>query len=332
MNPVFTRLMSQQLVTPLFGDAISVVEWMGAMQAQDYAMMRLAVALRLKNVAHTKASAMLTNAFNQGQIIRMHTLRMTWQLMPRDMVLPILNLCSARNMRTLQGWTSYFGFCPDNDLLQKTYSIVCDSLCGGKSQTLNTLCETLRKSNIAANRQQARYLIHYAEIAGLVCNGNHSDKDITYALLSDKVGIASTISRDEALQRLARAYFRSHAPASEQDFAWWSGLTITDCRKAMHLIADELTAVVLPSTTIKNQTDTYYLHSTTRTRAVLKNSTILLPAYDEYLIGYKSRHMALPPEKMDIAHTKNGLFYPVTLTNGIVTGRWKRNEHKDYLV
>ncbi len=332
MNPVSTRLLSQQLLSPQFGYPTGVVEWMGALQAQDYAMMRLAVAVRMKTAARYKAAQMLTEAFNQGQIIRMHTLRMTWQLMPRDLVLPILDLCTVRNMRTLRGWTNYFGFDPDDDTLQNTNTIINECLCGGKSLSLGTLTDALQKAHLAANRQQARYLIHYAETSGLVCNGNHSEKDITYALLREKVGCSPTLSHNDALQRLARAYFRSHAPATEQDFVWWSGLSATDCRKAMHSIADELTAVVLPSTTIKNQTDTYYLHSTTRTRTALKNSTILLPAYDEYLIGYKSRHMALPPEKEHLAHTKNGIFYPVVLTEGMVTGRWNRNEHKNLMV
>ena len=38
----------------------------------------------------------------------------------------------------------------------------------------------------------------------------------------------ATLERDIALGELARRYFTSHGPATIQDFAWWSGLTVTD--------------------------------------------------------------------------------------------------------
>ena len=47
------------------------------------------------------------------------------------------------------------------------------------------------------------------------------------------------LTKDESLARLARSYFRSHAPAVLQDFVWWSGLPITDARQAIYLIDSE---------------------------------------------------------------------------------------------
>ena len=48
MNATNIRLLSQQLVSPQFRTAYEVVEWMGAMQAQEYRMMRWAVGMRMK--------------------------------------------------------------------------------------------------------------------------------------------------------------------------------------------------------------------------------------------------------------------------------------------
>ena len=44
------------------------------------------------------------------------------------------------------------------------------------------------------------------------------------------------------LARLARSYFRSHAPAVLQDFIWWSGLPVSEAKQAIYLIESELTA------------------------------------------------------------------------------------------
>ena len=47
MNPIAIRLLSQQLVAPQFSAPAEVVSYMGAMQAQEYRMVRWAVEMRL---------------------------------------------------------------------------------------------------------------------------------------------------------------------------------------------------------------------------------------------------------------------------------------------
>ena len=43
---------------------------------------------------------------------------------------------------------------------------------------------------------------------------------------------------------------------------------------------------------------------------------------DEYLIGYKSRHVALHPDHSHRAHNSSGNFWPVILQDGEVIGNW----------
>ena len=97
------------------------------------------------------------------------------------------------------------------------------------------------------------------------------------------------LTKDESLARLARSYFRSHAPAVLQDFVWWSGLPITDARQAIYLIDSELTAEEWNG-------QTWYIHEDCRTRGKVTGSLHLLPSYDEYLLGYKDRTDVLPKE------------------------------------
>ena len=65
MNPVTARLLNQQLVCPQFARPEEVVSWMGAMQGQDYKMVRWAVATRTRKPS-LKA---FETAFNSGEII-----------------------------------------------------------------------------------------------------------------------------------------------------------------------------------------------------------------------------------------------------------------------
>ena len=52
-----------------------------------------------------------------------------------------------------------------------------------------------------------------AEVEGIVCSGECRGRQHTYALLDERVPPTPELTKEEALARLATAYFRSHAPA-----------------------------------------------------------------------------------------------------------------------
>ena len=60
------RLQNQQLSTPLFGHPKELISWMGAMQAQDYTMVKWAVGMRLKS----PGIQAVEKALHQGEILR----------------------------------------------------------------------------------------------------------------------------------------------------------------------------------------------------------------------------------------------------------------------
>jgi hypothetical protein len=65
-----------------------------------------------------------------------------------------------------------------------------------------------------------------------------------------------------------------------------------------------------------------FIYSALRPIAPLPPEVILLPPYDEYLIGYKSRHLALDARFESRAHNRSGNFWPVVLLGGRVVGNW----------
>ena len=100
MNPVSARLLNQQLICPQFSSPHEVVSWMGAMQAQDYRMMRWAVGMRTKRPS-AKAFA---RDYDSGKIIRTHLLRTTWQLVAAEDYAWMLSLCRRKALGGLRGW------------------------------------------------------------------------------------------------------------------------------------------------------------------------------------------------------------------------------------
>lgn len=75
------RLHNQQIARTNFMQPQQIVAWMGAMQAQEYAMAKWAIGLRLQG----SKEASIESAFNRGDILRTHLLRPTWHFVsPAD--------------------------------------------------------------------------------------------------------------------------------------------------------------------------------------------------------------------------------------------------------
>ena len=129
------------------------------------------------------------------------------------------------------------------------------------------------------------------------------------------------LHKEEALAKLAIKYFRSHSPASLQDFIWWSGLSITEAKQAVGLIDSELI------TERMGETD-WLIHNSCARNVRAKQVVHLLPSYDEYLISYKDRSMVLAPEYYRKAFNTFGIFYPVILYNGKIVGNWNKSAKK----
>ncbi len=52
----------------------------------------------------------------------------------------------------------------------------------------------------------------------------------------------------------------------------------------------------------------------------------LLPAFDEFLIGYQDRSAAIGPDRMhDVVPGRNGVFRPALLVDGRIAGTWSRS-------
>jgi len=100
-----------------------------------------------------------------------------------------------------------------------------------------------------------------------------------------------------------------------EDYVWWSGLGINDCRKGIELLGEHINVE-------KYKNYEFYLLDDCRTRGFHKGEYLLIPPYDEYLIGYKSRDVVLAAEYKHHAHNNSGIFQPVIAHDGIICGNW----------
>ena len=316
MNPIALRLLNQQLICPQFDTPTELVDYMGAMQAQEYRMMRWAVAMRTKK----PSAKAFKKAFDSGQIIRFHLMRGTWQLVSADNYWPFLELCSSKAMAVTQGWMhSNKISIPDEEVGHIRDNLLQTATDKG-SVTKEDFVQALAEKDIHMDEHRLSYHIRMAEIFGHLCSGELLPMKATYALAADKMKAHTKMDRDEALMLFTRKYFQSRQPATLEDFVWWSGLNMSDCRRGIQLLGNYLHVVTCHGASLPHRE--FYLTDDCRTHGFRKGKYLLIPPYDEYLIGYKSRDVVLLPDYKHKAHNNSGIFQPVIAHDGLICGNW----------
>jgi hypothetical protein len=155
---------------------------------------------------------------------------------------------------------------------------------------------------------------------GLICIGPMQDKEQTFALLDEWAGEQRQLADDEALAELATRYFSSHGPATTHDFAWWAGITIKEVRIGIAGAGEKLRSE-------SHDGKVYYIAADAEPAAA--SGTVLLPGFDEYLLGYQVRDAVLaPPHAQKVCPGGNGVFYPMIVQDGQIIGTWKREFKK----
>lgn len=310
------RLMSQQIAASKFKSPGILVSWMGAMQAQDYNMAKWAIGLRLPK-ATVKT---IDKAIDKGEIIRTHIMRPTWHFVAAEDLHWMLELTGPKIIQSMKGRNKQLGL--TEAVLKKSYKALEKLMLTHKHVTRGEVMTALK---LPAGEQRASHLLAHAELNGLICSGAHKEGIPTYTLLHNWVPKKASLHREEALAKLAQKYFNSHSPATLQDFCWWSGLTLTEGKQAVDMIKAALV-------TEQTGSQTLYISNAFATPPPLQESAYLLPAFDEFLISYKDRSNILAVEHHQKAFSTNGIFWPLMLVNGKITGSWKRTVAKDKVI
>jgi hypothetical protein len=319
-NIAYRRLHNQGLSKIIFKDANNVVTQLGAVQAQDYAGAKWAIAQRTKGLT----DAEMDRAFADGTILRTHLMRPTWHFVtPADirwmlmLTAPRVHAVNAFMYRQLE---------LNKAEIKKSYTILEKTLRGNKQLTRTELGSTFEKAGIIAMGQRLSYFMMSAELDGIICSGARKGKQFTYALLEERVPQVKELTRDEALSKLVKRYFATRGPATLQDFTMWSGLTLIDAKNGIEMVKAEF-----GHETMNGQT---YWFSEVKLPAKVKSPTAyLLANYDEYFIGFKDRSAIGDVAKQaGIKGDDPSLIAHIVIINGQIVGGWKRSFKKNEVV
>jgi hypothetical protein len=310
------RLINQQLAGTKLTTAKEIVSHLGAVQAQDYEMAKWAIGLRLSTTEKE-----IEDAINNGEIIRTHILRPTWHFVSADDIRWMLELTAPHiKSAVASAWRSLE---LDEKVFKRANTIIEKALTG-KQLTRAEIMTLLQKKGIFINALRSIHLMYRAELEGIVCNGLKRGKQFTYALLNERVPSTKRLKKEEALAELAKRYFNSHGYATLQDFCWWSGLTVSNAKIGLESIKSKLDSIE-----IDNQT--YWINNNFTHEIKDFESIHFLPAFDEFMVGYKDRSASLDPKIAKTVITSNGIFRPIIVVNGKIEGIWKRMLKKDHV-
>lgn len=305
------RLSNQQIGKTSFETSQDIVSCMVAMQAQEYAMAKWAIGLRLPGLK----DADVEKAFNEGKILRTHLMRPTWHFVTPADIRWLLALTAPRVNQTISSY--YRKYELDEEVFKSSQDVIVHALEGGCHLPRTALKGLLEQEGIQTDTIRMSLIMMQAELDAVICSGPRAGRQFTYALLEERVPKTVSLTHEEALAQFTRRYFESRGPATLKDFSYWSGLTLKDVRIGMDMVQSRFEKVTVDG-------KTFYFPPGLPSEGKTLQKTFLLPDYDEYIMSYKDRSILNRP---DSAIPLNGQGYPLSnhffVIGGQLSGFWE---------
>ncbi len=320
------RLHSQRVAGEKLSTPAQAVAWLGGVQAQEYSLAKWSLGMRVRPGVHDQD---IDAAVGRGEILRTHILRPTWHFVaPADirswmrLTAPRILSGSAHRLRFLE---------LDDDQVKRANDVMVRALAGGRQLTRPELQRALDKAGLHPDGQRIAYMVMAAEMACLIASGTpRANGTHTYALLDEVAPPTAAdrrpFDRDRALADLTLRYFTSHGPATVADFTWWCGINQADTKRGL-----AINGSVLEELDVAGQR--FWWAGISGGPGKLGGSADpspslavhLLPAYDEYVVGYKSPRTPINAAGLALAPVlRPPPFFNTVVVDGQVAGYWRR--------
>ncbi len=299
------------------GSVAGVVEWFGAVQAHDIDQAVWALGIRLPGSTLDGIGA----ALERGEAVRTWAFRGSRQYVPAADVRWMLALTGVRALTGSRR--------PEKlGLTAGSAGRALDALpelLAGRRLTVEECQAELAARGIVARGWDVSDLLWWAGVRGLVCCAPQTAAPGRYMLLDEVPTHDNEPEPDEALATVATRYFRSHGPATVDDFARWTGLTKADAKRAVTIADPRLTPVVVDGTAMLADPSLLTVDP-----AAASTAWVALPGLDEYVTAYKERDMLVHPEWLEVTTpSTNGARSSLLVRGGRIAGVWKRARRGD---
>lgn len=341
------RLLAQGLIAPADGaptpTPARVARSFGAHQGQDLAGVVSSLALRSGGRVEP-----VLEAFDRGEIVRGYPMRGTVFALAADTLAWLTELCAAGPVRAAITRRPTLGL--DEAQVARAGEVLAELLApvsdrgAGRGALRAEVMQVWEDAGIATTGGRGYHLLTHHLSTGLVAYGPWREGETAVVLASSWLPPGSDLAgafggdRIAAVAELTRRYLITHGPASERDLAWWSKLPLGEIRAALPQVEAELES---------GWADTQgHLHADAAAarrgggerlwwrpglaeeyaaREKESMRELLLPGFDELVLGYRDRLFLMDEDRHDrLVPGNNGVFKRAALRRGEVVGFWSR--------
>lgn len=309
------RIVAQRLAGPRLATAADAVRHLGAVQGQDLPGALTSVALRVAGGTREQVVAALAS----GQIVRSWPMRGTLHLVPGPDLGWMLAVTAPRMIHTGAARRQQLGI--DESTIEAAREIAVEVV-RGRAVPRKELLGAWSQAGLGAHPQAGVHLLGQLCQEALLVLGQMSGNEQLVVLLAEHVPEPVERERADGLVELARRYFTSHGPATERDLARWASLNLGDARAGIAGARAELECLEVDGVEHLMAPGLPDLLAEHRAEA---RRMMLLPGFDELILGYADRSFIVPPAHAEaIVPGNNGMFHPSIIKNGQVIGTWRR--------
>ena len=278
-------------------------------QAQEPGAGRLGFRARSARVSAADVDRARTE---ERSIVRTWAMRSTMHLLATEDAGWVLPLFDGRLVADSRRRLGQLGL--DSRAQDKALEAMRKALESEGSLGRSELVERLERLGIEIDAARRVHLFRLASGEGLATLGPDRGAETLLALAREWIGERPPHDRDAAVTELTRRYLRAFGPATEADFAGWSGLPLRDVRAGLSRIAAELTEVRV------GEGRAWSLRGAARRPRgrIIR----LLPAWDNYLMGHRERDFIAGPERWPTVMPGGGLIRPTIIVDGVAVGTW----------
>ncbi len=314
------RVAAQRLAGEPHPTPADAVRWATCTQAQDLPGALVSIALRSDGRSVPDVDA----ALDSGAVVRTWPMRGTLHLVAAEDLRWLLALGPPRVATAAARRRAELGI--DDAALDAVRAATVRTLQGGGRIARDALMTVWQEAGVSTEGQRAAHLFGALAVEGLVCLGPLRGRRQDVVLVDEWVptGPADDAAhdRDRAVARWALRYFRSHGPATARDFAWWTGLTLTDARRAAAAASGDLEELTVGGEAYLMDPETPSRLEGCRREAL---GVLLLPGFDELVLGYADRSAVVAPEhSARVVPGGNGMFLATVVSAGSAVGTWRR--------
>ncbi|MDR6413529.1 winged helix DNA-binding domain-containing protein [Pseudarthrobacter sulfonivorans] len=310
------RLASQGLLGPGLGSVPDAVRWMTATQAQDLQAALWAIGLRVPGSGLADVRA----ALEDGSVVRSWPMRGTLHLVAPEDLRWMLDLTAERLTRMIAGRHRELDITWAD--VEKCRDVALERVAGGGSVSRSELFAVFEAAGQPTTGQRGIHILGTLCRHGWLVQGPLAGNQQLLVAFDEWIPNSRELERQDGIAEFALRYFRSHGPATLRDFAWWTQIPLTEVRSAFEQIRGQLVELEFG--------DSSYWVSP-ETASLLdggvpgQRSVLLLPGFDEFLLGYQDRSLVLAPEHANkIVPGGNGVFKKTIVAGGEVMGTWGR--------